>query len=200
MYRHFFKRLIDIVLSALAAVVLLIPMIVIAILVKIDSPGPALFFQKRFGANRSYFNIIKFRSMPVSVDHDLPTDRFDRAAELSGFQRFIRKYSIDELPQIYNILAGDMSIIGPRPALWNQYDLIEERERLGANSVRPGLTGWAQVNGRDELEVAEKARYDGEYASNLSFAFDVKCFFMTLGAVIHHRGVSEGGPEEGKKK
>ena len=200
MYRHFFKRLIDIVLSLLAAVVLLLPMLVIGLIVKIDSPGPALFFQKRFGVNRTYFNIIKFRSMPVSVDHDLPTDRFNKAEELSRFQSFIRKYSIDELPQIYNIIAGDMSIIGPRPALWNQYNLIEERERRGANSVRPGLTGWAQVNGRDELEDREKAEYDGEYAANLSFAFDVKCFFMTLGAVIHHRGVSEGGPGEGKKK
>jgi len=200
MYRHFFKRLLDIVLSLAGLAVFLIPMLIVGILVMIDSPGPALFLQKRVGRNRTYFNIIKFRSMPLSVDHDMPTDRFSEGSSLSRFQTFIRKYSIDELPQLVNILVGHMSIIGPRPALWNQYNLVEEREKVGANSVRPGLTGWAQINGRDELSDSEKARYDGEYVSRLSFAFDVKCFFMTLGAVIHHRGVSDGTDGREEKK
>ena len=195
MYVHFFKRFLDLVFSIIAAVILAIPMLIVAIIVKIDSPGPALFRQKRIGRGGKEFYILKFRSMPVSAPHDVPTHQFDAADSLSKWQLFIRKTSIDELPQIYNIIASQMSIIGPRPALWNQYDLIAEREKYGANDVKPGLTGWAQINGRDELEIAEKARLDGEYAKKISFAFDCKCFFKTIGKVLRSEGVSEGRGE-----
>lgn len=170
MYKHLLKRLIDIVLSFCAIIVLAFPMAIISIIVKIDSKGPALFKQKRVGKDKKLFTILKFRSMPVAAPHDIPTHQLENADDmLSGFQRFIRKTSIDELPQIFNIFVGQMSIIGPRPALWNQYDLSAERDKYGANSVRPGLTGWAQINGRDELEIEEKARLDGEYIAKQSF-------------------------------
>ena len=193
MYVHFFKRVFDLLLSLIAAVVLAIPMLAVAVIVKLDSPGPAFFKQRRIGRGGKEFNILKFRSMPVEVPHDVPTHQFNSLDMLTKWQRFIRKTSIDELPQIYNIIASQMSFIGPRPALWNQYDLIAERDKYGANAVKPGLTGWAQINGRDELEIAEKAKLDGEYANNLSFAFDCKCFFLTIGKVIRGDGVSEGG-------
>lgn len=194
MYKHLLKRLIDIVLSFCAIIVLAIPMAIISIIVKIDSKGPALFKQKRVGKDKKLFTILKFRSMPVAAPHDIPTHQLENADDmLSSFQRFIRKTSIDELPQIFNIFVGQMSIIGPRPALWNQYDLIAERDKYGANSVRPGLTGWAQINGRDELEIEEKARLDGEYIAKQSFSFDVKCFIGTVFSVLKSNGVVEGG-------
>lgn len=207
MYKSFFKRLIDIVLSLMGICVLALPMLIIAIAIKIDSPGPAIFKQKRVAKGKKYFNILKFRSMPVSTPKDMPTHQLQvEETELTRFQRFIRKSSIDELPQLFCILAGSMSIIGPRPALWNQYDLIEERDKYGANDVRPGLTGWAQINGRDELEIDVKARFDGEYVKALNsgsfkaFAMDVKCFFGTIGKVLRSDGVVEGGTGELKKQ
>ena len=196
MYRHFFKRFLDIVLSFLGIVILALPMIVIAIAIKIDSPGPVFFKQKRIAIHKGTFTILKFRSMPVTVPHDTPTHQFDAKNSLSKFQLTLRKLSLDELPQLFCILIGTMSIIGPRPALWNQYDLIEERDKYGANDVKPGLTGWAQINGRDELEIPVKAKLDGEYAQNISFKFDCKCFFGTIKSVLKHDGVVEGGTGE----
>ena len=195
MYRKFIKRIIDIVLAGIGIVVAAVPMLIVAILIKIDSPGPVFFRQKRVGIHKTHFMIIKFRSMPVSAPKDTPTHELKNAASLlSPFQEAIRKYSIDEIPQLFNIFAGSMSFVGPRPALWNQYDLLEERDKYGANDVKPGLTGWAQINGRDELAIDVKAKYDGEYVKRLSFAFDVKCFFRTFFKVARAEGVSEGGP------
>ena len=200
MYKHFFKRLIDIVLSGIGIIVAAIPMLIVAILIKIDSPGPVFFKQKRVGIHKSHFMIIKFRSMPVSAPKDTPTHELKNAASLlSPFQEAIRKYSIDEIPQLFNIFVGQMSFVGPRPALWNQFDLIDERDKYGANDVKPGLTGWAQINGRDELAIDVKAAYDGEYVRKLSFAFDMKCFFGTFFAVAKAEGVSEGGPSNDRK-
>ena len=197
MYKHFFKRVIDIVLSFIAILILALPMLIIAIIIKIDSPGPALFKQKRIGIHKKTFTILKFRSMPVSAPHDTPTHQLQNAeAMLSRWQRIIRRTSIDELPQIFNIFAGQMSIIGPRPALWNQDDLVAERDKYGANDVKPGLTGWAQINGRDELEIPVKAKLDGEYVEKMSFGFDCKCFFGTIKSVLKHDGVVEGGTGE----
>lgn len=201
MYKHFFKRLIDIVLSFIGIVVLALPMLIIGIIIKINSPGPVLFKQKRIGIHKKTFTILKFRSMPISAPHDTPTHQLQNAeAMLSGFQRFIRKSSIDELPQLFCIFIGKMSIIGPRPALWNQDDLVAERDKYGANDVKPGLTGWAQINGRDELEIPVKARLDGEYVEKMSFSFDCKCFFGTIKSVLRHDGVVEGGTGELKKE
>ena len=177
----------------MAIIVLAIPMLVVAIIIKIDSPGPALFKQTRIGIHKTHFTILKFRSMPTQVPKDLPTHQFNAASMLSKWQVFIRKTSIDELPQIFNIFIDQMSIIGPRPALWNQDDLIAERDKYGANDIPPGLTGWAQVNGRDELEIAEKAKLDGEYTQHATFNMDWTCFWMTVGNVLKHRGVIEGG-------
>lgn len=194
MYKHFFKRMIDIVLSLIGILVLAIPMLVIAIVIKIDSPGPVFFRQKRIAKGKKHFNIIKFRSMPITAPKDMPTHQLQNAeAMLSRFQRFIRKSSLDELPQLFCIFIGTMSIIGPRPALWNQDDLVAERDKYGANDVKPGLTGWAQINGRDELEISVKARLDGEYVERMSFLFDCKCFFGTIGKVLRREGVVEGG-------
>lgn len=195
MYRKYIKRIIDIVLAGIGIVVAAVPMLIVAILIKIDSPGPVFFRQKRVGIHKTHFMIIKFRSMPVSAPKDTPTHELKNTASLlSPFQEAIRKYSIDEIPQLFNIFAGSMSFVGPRPALWNQYDLLEERDKYGANDVKPGLTGWAQINGRDELAIDVKAKYDGEYVKRLSFAFDVKCFFGTFFKVARAEGVSEGGP------
>lgn len=192
-YRHV-KRAIDVGASALGLVVLSPVMLAAAVAVKLDSPGPVLFCQKRLGLHGEEFTMYKFRSMRTDTPKDMPTHLLkDPDAFITRTGRFLRKTSLDELPQLFNILAGDMSIIGPRPALWNQFDLIEERDKYGANDIRPGLTGWAQINGRDELEIAEKARLDGEYVEKMSFAFDAKCFFGTIGAVLHHDGVVEGG-------
>ena len=201
MYKNFFKRFIDIALSFIGIVVLAIPMFIVAIIIKLDSPGPVFFKQKRVGKDKKYFTIIKFRSMPVTAPHDTPTHQLENTEQLlSKFQRFERKMSLDELPQLFNILIGDMSIIGPRPALWNQDDLIAERDKYGANGIRPGLTGLAQISGRDELEIPVKARLDGEYIEKMSFLFDCKCFFGTITAVLKHDGVVEGGTGELEKE
>ncbi|MCQ2080750.1 MAG: sugar transferase [Lachnospiraceae bacterium] len=193
-YDKIIKRLIDIILSGIGIIVLAIPMGVIAIIIKIEDPGKAIFKQKRVGIHKSHFMLWKFRSMKLSTPHDVPTHMLENPEQyLLKCGKFIRKYSLDELPQLFNIFTGKMSIIGPRPALWNQFDLIEERDKYGANDVRPGLTGWAQINGRDELEIPVKAKLDGEYASKESFLFDMKCFFGTFMKVFRHEGVVEGG-------
>ena len=196
MYKHAIKRMLDVLLSFLGITVLLLPMLIVAVIIKVDSPGPVLFKQKRIGIHKKTFTILKFRSMPTTVPKDMPTHEFNAKDCLSKWQRFIRKSSIDEIPQLFNIFVGSMSVIGPRPALWNQYDLIEERDKYGANDVRPGLTGWAQINGRDELEIPLKARLDGEYVEKISFLFDCKCFFGTIKSVLKHDGVVEGGTGE----
>lgn len=194
MYVKFFKRLIDIVLSFLGLVLLSWLFLIIIIAIKIDDPGPAFFTQKRVGINKTYFKLHKFRSMKMDTPHDMPTHLLENPDEyITKVGKFIRKFSLDELPQIWDIFVGKISIIGPRPALWNQYDLIEERDKYGANNVKPGLTGWAQINGRDELEIDVKARMDGEYVENISFWFDLKCFFGTITSVLKHDGVVEGG-------
>ena len=194
MYRKFIKRLLDIVLSALGLVLLAIPMLVFALIIRSEDPGSALFRQKRVGIGKSHFEVLKFRSMKMSTPHDMPTHLLkDPEQYILKCGKWMRKLSIDELPQLINILKGDMSIIGPRPALWNQFDLIAERDRYGANDVRPGLTGWAQINGRDELEIGEKARLDGEYVQKISFGFDIKCFLGTVRSVLRSDGVVEGG-------
>lgn len=194
MYQKFFKRLIDIVLSFLGILVLAIPMVIFAIIVKLDSKGPVLFWQKRVGLHKKTFMMPKFRSMYTETPSDMPTHLLDDPSRwITPVGKVYRKLSIDELPQIFCILTGKMSIIGPRPALWNQDDLIAERDKYSANDVRPGLTGWAQINGRDELEIPVKAKLDGEYVEKMSFLFDCKCFFGTILAVLRHDGVVEGG-------
>ena len=200
MYKHVIKRLIDICLSFLGIVVLALPMGLVALIIKIEDPGPAIFKQKRIGIHKKTFMLYKFRSMKMDTPHDMPTHLLENPEQYilkSG--KFIRTMSIDELPQLFNILKGDMSIIGPRPALWNQDDLVAERDKYGANDIKPGLTGWAQINGRDELEIPDKARLDGEYVERESFAFDVKCFLGTITSVLKHEGVVEGGTGELKK-
>ena len=201
MYRKFFKRLLDIIISFNGILFLGIPMLIIALIIKIEDPGPAFFKQKRVGLHKKHFMLIKFRSMKMDTPHDVPTHMLENPDQYilkSG--KFLRKSSLDELPQLFNIFAGQMSIIGPRPALWNQYDLIEERDKYGANDVLPGLTGWAQINGRDELEIPVKAKFDGEYVEKLSLGFDLKCFFKTIGAVFKSDGVVEGGTGAMNKK
>lgn len=199
MYKRFFKRFIDIVLSFIAIVILALPMLIVAIAIKIDDPGPVIFKQKRVGKNKELFWLYKFRSMKVNTP-DIPTHLLENPEQyISRIGRILRKTSLDELPQIYNIFCGKMSIIGPRPALWNQDDLVAERDKYGANDVLPGLTGWAQINGRDELEIPVKAKLDGEYVEKLSFAFDCKCFFGTIRSVLSSDGVVEGGTGEMKK-
>jgi O-antigen biosynthesis protein WbqP len=194
MYERVIKRSIDIVASGIGLAVLALPMVAVAAITKLDSPGPVFFKQKRVGKNKTHFDIVKFRSMSVNAPKDTPTHELKGPDEyLTPWQRFIRKSSIDELPQLYNILIGDMSIVGPRPALWNQFDLIAERDRYGANDIKPGLTGLAQINGRDELDIQTKARLDGEYAANISFKTDMKCIIGTVYAVLRRDGVVEGG-------
>ena len=201
MYRKFFKRLIDLVLSALALVILAIPMLVFALLIKLDSKGPVLFWQKRVGLHKETFMMPKFRSMYIDTPAEVPTHLLnDPDRWITPVGRIYRKLSIDELPQFWSIFIGKMSIIGPRPALWNQFDLVAERDKYGANDVRPGLTGWAQINGRDELPIAVKARFDGEYVERMSFLFDCKCFFGTILSVLRHDGVVEGGTDSMKKE
>ena len=194
MYERYIKRLLDIILSLAATIILAIPMGIVALWIKIDSPGPVFFKQRRVGKDKTHFNILKFRTMRGDTPHDVPTHLLKNAdSYITKSGAFLRKTSLDELPQIYNILAGQMSVIGPRPALYNQYDLIEARDKVHANDVRPGLTGWAQIHGRDELEIAEKAKLDGWYVEHLSFGLDVRCFFGTIAAVLKHDGVVEGG-------
>ncbi len=207
MYRHFFKRLIDIVLSFIGIVVLALPMIVFAFIIKAEDPGPVFFRQKRIGIHKTQFSLLKFRSMKMSTPHDMPTHMLENPEQyILRCGRWMRKMSIDELPQLFNILTGKMSIIGPRPALWNQDDLVAERDKYGANDVKPGLTGWAQINGRDELEIPVKAKLDGEYVAALNaghgkgLTMDCKCFFGTIKSVLHHDGVVEGGTGEMKRE
>ena len=197
MYIKFFKRFIDLMLSFFGIMILAVPMLVIALAIKLDSKGPVLFKQKRVGLHKTYFNILKFRTMYVETPHDAPTHELsDPTRWITKVGAFLRKTSLDELPQIFNIFVGEMSIIGPRPALWNQEDLIAERDLYGANDVKPGLTGWAQINGRDELEIPVKAKLDGEYVQHMSFTFDVRCFFGTIFSVLRSDGVVEGGTGE----
>lgn len=205
MYKSVFKRLIDIILSSIGIVVLIPVWIILAIAIKVDDPGPVFFRQKRIGKDKNgkqqFFQIFKYRSMKMSTPHDVPTHMLENPGQyITKVGGFLRKTSLDELPQIFNIWMGQMSIIGPRPALWNQDDLYEERARYGANAVTPGLTGWAQINGRDELEIDVKARLDGEYVEKLSFGMDVKCFFGTIFSVLRRDGVVEGGTGEMKKE
>ena len=194
MYGRYIKRLIDIVLSLMGLLVLAIPMLIVAIVVKLDSPGSVLFWQKRIGVGKKTFMMPKFRSMYSETPANMPTHLLsDPQRWITPSGKILRKTSLDELPQILCILKGDMSIIGPRPALWNQDDLIAERDKYGANDIRPGLSGWAQIHGRDELEIEEKAKLDGYYTENLSFGLDVKCFLGTILSVLRHDGVVEGG-------
>jgi len=201
MYKKFFKRAIDIILSALGILILSPVWLILMLLIVITDPGPVFFTQKRVGINKKHFKILKFRTMKVDTPHDMPTHLLENPDQyITKIGRFLRKTSLDELPQIFNIFIGQMSIIGPRPALWNQYDLIEERDKYGANDVRPGLTGWAQINGRDELEIPVKAKLDGEYVEKMGFGFDCKCFFGTIKSVLKSDGVVEGGTGELQKK
>lgn len=194
MYQKCVKRMIDIVLSFIGIVVLSPLFLVLILMIKVDSKGPIFFRQKRVGIHKTYFHILKFRTMYIDTPKDMPTHLLANPDQyITKVGKFLRKTSLDELPQMINILKGDMSIIGPRPALWNQDDLIAERDKYGANDVMPGLTGWAQINGRDELAIEVKAKLDGEYVKRLSFAFDVKCFFGTIFSVLRHEGVVEGG-------
>lgn len=194
MYKSAVKRGIDIVLSGLGLICLSWLFLILIIAIKIDDPGPAFFTQKRVGKNKKLFQLHKFRSMKMSTPRDTPTHLLDNPRQyITRVGKFLRKSSLDELPQIWDIFVGKMSIIGPRPALWNQDDLIAERDKYGANDVLPGLTGWAQINGRDELEIPVKAKFDGEYVERMSFAFDVKCFVGTIFSVLKSDGVVEGG-------
>lgn len=195
------KRGIDFILALIGMVVLSPVFLILIIAIKVDSRGSVLFKQKRVGIHKSYFNILKFRTMKIDTPKDMPTHMLSNPEQyITKVGKFLRKTSLDELPQIINILKGEMSIIGPRPALWNQYDLIEERDKYGANDVMPGLTGWAQINGRDELEIPVKAKLDGEYVEKMSFFMDVKCFVGTIISVLKSDGVVEGGTGEIEKK
>ena len=201
MYQKYAKRLIDLLLSACAIVVLSPVYLLICIAIVADDPGPVFFRQKRVGIHKTHFLILKFRTMKVSTPKDVPTHLLENPEQyITRVGKFLRKTSLDELPQIFQIFTGKMAIIGPRPALWNQFDLIAERDKYGANDVRPGLTGWAQINGRDELPIDVKAWFDGEYVQNLSFAFDCKCFFGTIRSVLKSEGVVEGGTGQLEKE
>lgn len=200
MYIKFIKRSIDLLLSIVALIILTIPMLIVSLLIYMDDPGPVIFKQKRIGIRKIYFNCYKFRSMKMSTPHDVPTHELRNPEQyITRFGKFMRKMSIDELPQIFNIIKGDMALVGPRPALWNQDDLIAERDKYGANDVCPGLTGWAQINGRDELEIPIKAKLDGDYTKVLSqgglsaFFMDIRCLSKTFLSVLRHEGVVEGG-------
>lgn len=203
MYEIVIKRFIDIVLSFLALIVLSWLYLILIIAIKINDPGPAFFTQKRVGIHKSYFKLHKFRSMKMSTPHDIPTHQLENPEQyITKVGKFLRKSSFDELPQIWDIFIGKMSIIGPRPALWNQDDLVAERDKYGANDVKPGLTGWAQINGRDELEIPVKAKLDGDYTKKLkqggfkAFGFDLRCFFGSIFSVLRSDGVVEGGTGE----
>ena len=194
MYQKYGKRLLDVLLSGCALVLLAPVYLVIALAIYVDDPGPVMFRQKRVGIHKTHFQILKFRTMKMETPRDTPTHLLeDPQRYITRVGGVLRKTSLDELPQIIQIFTGKMSIIGPRPALWNQFDLIAERDKYGANDLRPGLTGWAQINGRDELPIDVKARLDGEYVRNLSFRFDCKCFFGTIVSVLRRDGVVEGG-------
>lgn len=200
LYAKKIKRILDFFFSLLGILLLSPLLLALVIAIKLDSKGPVLFKQKRVGIRKRLFSILKFRTMRIDTPKDTPTHLLSNPDQyITGVGKFLRKTSLDELPQLFNILAGQMSIIGPRPCLWNQEDLIAERDKYGANDVRPGLTGWAQINGRDELPIEVKAGLDGEYVKRMSFAFDAKCFFGTIGSVLHHDGVVEGGTGELEK-
>ena len=194
MYRRYGKRALDFVLALGGVICLSWLLAGLAVAIKLDSPGPVLFKQKRVGIHKTHFWIYKFRTMRADTPRDMPTHLLaDPDRYITRVGRLLRRTSLDELPQLWNILRGDMAVIGPRPALWNQYDLLAERDKYGANDVRPGLTGLAQIHGRDELEIPEKARLDGAYVADITFLNDMKCFFGTVGAVLRHDGVVEGG-------
>lgn len=196
-----FKRLIDFLLSLLALIILSPVFVILILAIKLDSKGPVLFKQKRIGIHKTHFHILKFRTMKIDTPKDTPTHLLkDPDQYITRMGKFLRKTSLDELPQIWNIFVGQMSVIGPRPSLWNQYDLIEERDKYGVNDVKPGLTGWAQINGRDELPIEVKAKLDGEYVDRMSLIFDVKCFIGTVISVVKHDGVVEGGTVSTAKK
>ena len=199
MYERYFKRALDVLISLVSLIVLSPLLLVIAIAIKLESPGPVIFKQKRFGRNKTFFEICKFRTMHTDAPKDVPTNDLRGAKNyITPVGKVLRVTSLDELPQLWNILKGDMSLIGPRPALWNQYDLMELRDKYGASMIRPGLSGWAQVNGRDYLsrDLEKKARRDGEYANNISFAFDLKCFLLTIVKVFNRQGIVEGTEEK----
>lgn len=188
------KRTIDVLLSGIGIFVLSPILLILCVAIKLDSPGPILFTQKRVGIHKSYFQIYKFRTMRTDTPKDMPTHMLSNPEQyITRTGSFLRRTSLDELPQIFNIFKGDMSIVGPRPALWNQYDLIAERDKYGANDVLPGLTGWAQINGRDELEIPVKAKLDGEYVKKYGLGMDLRCFFGTFVSVLRQDGVVEGG-------
>ena len=200
MYKRCIKRVLAVILSAVGILALSWLLLILCIAIKVESKGPVLFKQKRVGIHKRHFNILKFRTMRIDTPKDTPTHLLENPDQyITKVGKFLRKTSLDELPQLFNIFVGHMAIIGPRPALWNQFDLIEERDKYGANDVRPGLTGWAQINGRDELEIPVKAKLDGEYVQKISFGFDVKCFFGTITSVLRHDGVVEGGTGAMKK-
>lgn len=201
MYKNTVKRILDFVLSLVGMIVLSPVLIVISLIIKIDSKGPVFFKQKRVGKNKVYFEIYKFRTMYTDTPKDMPTHLLNNPdIFITKVGRILRKTSLDELPQLFNIFKGEMAIVGPRPALYNQYDLISERDKYGANDIRPGLTGWAQINGRDELDIERKAELDGEYAKNITFCMDAKCFIRTIFSVLKHEGVVEGGTGTISKK
>ncbi len=198
MYPHI-KRGLDVILSLLALIILSPLLLGLTLAVRLTSPGPALFLQRRVGRNHTYFMIYKFRTMRTDAPKDTPTHLLENPdAFMTPIGGFLRSSSLDELPQLLNILKGEMSFVGPRPALWNQDDLIAEREKVNANGVRPGLTGWAQVNGRDELPIPVKAQLDGEYVRRMSFFFDLRCIFMTVFKVARRDGIREGAQTDGK--
>ena len=193
MYERYGKRLLDIILSLAATIILAIPMGLVALWIKLDSPGPVFFKQRRVGKGKTHFNILKFRTMRGDTPHDVPTHLLkDADSYITGSGAFLRKTSLDELPQIYNLRAGQMSVIGPRPALYNQYDLIEARDKVRANDIRPGLTGWAQIHGRDKLPIREKAELDGYYVHHIALGMDLECLCKTAGAVLRQDGIHEG--------
>ena len=194
MFYKTFKRIMDFMLSIIGFIILIPIFIILVLLIKLTSKGPVLFKQKRVGKNKKHFNIYKFRTMRIDTPSDMPTHMLDNPDQwITKIGKFLRKTSLDELPQIFNIMKGDMSIVGPRPALWNQYDLIEERDKYGANDIYPGLTGYAQIKGRDELPIEQKAELDGYYTKNIGFWLDVKVFFGTIVSVFKSDGVVEGG-------
>ena len=201
MYKKFGKRFLDIVLSGCVILFFWWVYLILAVAIKIDDPGPVFFRQKRVGIHKTHFQFLKFRTMKMETPKDVPTHLLDNPERyITRVGKVMRKFSLDELPQVFQIFTGKMSIVGPRPALWNQFDLIAERDKYGANDVRPGLTGWAQINGRDELPIDVKARFDGEYIENMSFAFDCKCLLGTIVPVLKHDGVVEGGTGQLEKE
>lgn len=201
LYKDGMKRIIDFLLSLIGIIVLSPVLLILCLAIKIDSKGPIIFKQKRVGKNKTHFNIYKFRTMKIDTPKEMPTHLLeDPDFYITKVGKFLRKTSLDELPQLFNIIKGDMAVIGPRPALWNQYDLIEERDKYGANDIRPGLTGLAQISGRDELEIPIKAKIDGKYTNNISLMMDIKCFFGTITSVFKSDGVVEGGTGTMKKE